>query len=295
MHRTSRCSVAVLLALAIPLCACAEEKPAAKPDAAKTPAGGEEAAAPREMSWTGVLSEEEFQALHELKPEQGLQLHGEKIDLADGRAYLSLPDGEPPFPGIVVIQEWWGLNENIEHWSDRLAAEGYAAIAVDLYDGTVAKTPEEALATMQSVQDDRAYEILDAAFDFLADDPRVQAEKRGCIGWCFGGGWSLRMAIAEPDLDAAVIYYGRLVDDPAELGKIRAKLCCIFGNRDQGIPPDAVDAFESGLKAAKVDHEIHRYDANHAFANPSGARYDFESAEAAWRVVRSFLEQNLKE
>jgi carboxymethylenebutenolidase len=246
------------------------------------------------MGWTGILSEESFKVLHELKKGAAPEILGETIELAGGEAYLSLPEGKGPHPGIVVIQEWWGLNENIKFWSDRLAAEGYAAVAVDLYDGKVATNRDDAYAYMQSVEDGRAHEILRAALDFLKSDPRIRAPKRGSIGWCFGGGWSLNLALAAPDLDAAVVYYGRLVEDPEELGKIGARICGIFGNQDQGIPPESVDGFVAGLEKAGVDHEIHRYDANHAFANPSSARYDHEAAAAAWEKVREFLAANLR-
>jgi len=192
-----------------------------------------------------------------------------------------------------VIQEWWGLNDNIKHWTDRLAADGYFALAVDLYDGTVATTPDAAMAAMQAVKDERAYGILRAGLDRLKADESVDPERLGCIGWCFGGGWSLRTAIANPDVNAAVIYYGRLTDDPAELGKIRGSLCGIFGNQDEGIPPDVVNAFEAALEKAGVQHEIWRYDANHAFANPSSARYDHEAAGNAWEHVRAFLAREL--
>jgi len=252
-----------------------------------------DAAAP-EMTWTGVLDEEAFKALHELREDSAPEPRGTTIDLAGGHAYLSVPDGEGPFPGIVIIHEWWGLNDHIRHWADRLAADGYAAIAVDLYEGKIAAIPDDANAFMLTVAEDRAMEVLGAAFDFLASDERVKAPRRGCVGWCFGGGWSLRFAIAEPDLDAAVIYYGRLIDDPEQLGKIQAEVCGIFGNLDQGIPPEQVSSFEKALAAANVTHEIHRYDANHAFANPSSGRYEQESAEAAWKVVRAFFARNLQ-
>jgi carboxymethylenebutenolidase len=248
------------------------------------------------MAWTGVLGEEDFKALHELKAGEAPELHGTMVDLAGGKAYLSLPtEGEAPFPAIVVIQEWWGLNDHIKLWSDRLAADGYAALAVDLYDGALATTPDEAMAAMQAVKDDRALEILKAGFGFLGSDARVKAARIGCIGWCFGGGWSLRLAMAEPELDACVMYYGRLVDDPAELAKMKAPLCAVFGNQDTGIPPDAVDAFEKALQTAGADYQIHRYDANHAFANPSSARYDQEAAAKAWSVVVPFLAYHLKQ
>jgi carboxymethylenebutenolidase len=150
------------------------------------------------------------------------------------------------------------------------------------------------MAAMKAVDSARSLEILRATAKFLAEDPRVRAERIGSIGWCFGGAWSLQFALNHPSLSAAVIYYGRLVNDPAKLSAIRAPLLGIFGNLDEGIPPAAVNEFEAGLKAAGVKHTIVRYDANHAFANPSGARYDEKAAAAAWEQVKAFLETHLK-
>ncbi|MEZ5964400.1 MAG: dienelactone hydrolase family protein [Planctomycetota bacterium] len=247
------------------------------------------------MGWTGVLSEDEFRKLHELKGEHAPPARGEMVEFAGQRGYLTLPDGmRAPLPALVVIHEWWGLNEHVKHWADRLAADGYAALAVDLYGGKVATTAEEASATMRAVDEAAAEKTLLAAHAFLHDDPRVQASKRGCIGWCFGGGWSLRLAMAAPDLDAAVIYYGRLETDPTKLAAIRAPLLGVFGNRDRGIPKESVDAFAAAMKTAGRTATILRYDADHAFANPSGARYDATAAAAAWQEVRRFLADHLQ-
>jgi carboxymethylenebutenolidase len=305
MRRAHPIAAVIVAALTLPPAACAQEaKEAGSPPeepgemAAAGEAGAESAARPagREITWTGVLGEEEFKALHELKTGEVPDLKGTMVDLAGGKAYLSLPtEGQAPFPGIVVIQEWWGLNDHIKLWADRLAADGYAALAVDLYDGTLATTSDEAMAAVNAVKEERALEILQAGFAFLGDDARVRAPRIGSIGWCFGGGWSLRLAIAQPELDACVIYYGRLVDDPAELAKIRAPICAIFGDRDTGIPPDAVAAWEKALQEAGADYQIHRYDAEHAFANPSSARYDHGAAAKAWNVVVPFLAYHLKQ
>jgi carboxymethylenebutenolidase len=257
--------------------------------------GGEGEPASHDTGLTGAVSEDAFKALHELKGEAAPPARGSEIELAGTRAYLSLPEaGEAPYPGLVVIHEWWGLNDNIRHWSDRLAAEGYAALAVDLYGGRVADNSDSAMAYMKSVDDEKALSIMQAGLSFLASDDRVQAARRGSIGWCFGGGMSLNLALAEPGLDAAVIYYGRLNTDPEELAAIQAKLIGIFANQDEGIPPAVVNEFEAALKEAGVSYEIHRYDANHAFANPSSARYDEEAAAAAWEKVRAFLARTLK-
>ena len=256
----------------------------------------QEPAAPPEKKEgaTGPLTEEEFKALHDLTDKKPPAPKGTMVDLAGGRAYLSVPAGKPPFPAIVVIHEWWGLNGHIQHWADRLAADGYAALAVDLYGGKVADNRDDAMKYMKAVDAAKSQEILKAAHAFLKDDPRVKASKRGCIGWCFGGAWTLKQAIAAPDLDAAVMYYGQLVLDPAELKAIRAPLLGVFANRDGSITPEKVNEFEKALVAAGVKHRILRYDADHAFANPSGGRYDEKSAAAAWTEARAFLAEHLK-
>ena len=243
---------------------------------------------------TGVLSEDGFKALHELTGEERPAPKGVKVALRDAEAYLSLPEGRPPFPGVVVIHEWWGLNDHVKHWADRLAADGYAALAVDLYGGKVAANRDDAMSTMKAVDADRALRILRNASDFLSRDARVRARKRGCIGWCFGGGWSLKLALADAKIDAAVIYYGRLITDPAVLKSIRSPILGVFGNQDTGIPPRVVDEFETALDRAGVKHEILRYDAPHAFANPSSARYVRAAAEDAWTKARAFLTRHLK-
>lgn len=242
----------------------------------------------------GGLSEEAFKALHDLKSDAPPKLHGEHITVDGTRAYLSLPEGKKPAAtGIVVIHEWWGLNDNIRHFSDRLAQDGYAALAVDLYGGVEAKTRDEAMAAMKAVDEKKALATLLSAHDFLEKDPRVMATKTGSIGWCFGGAWSLRLAMNEPDLDAAVIYYGHLVTDPEQLKPIKAELLGIFGNRDKAITPEDVNAFEAALGKAGVKNTIFRYDAEHAFANPSNPNYDQKSAADAWTHVQEFFGRTL--
>lgn len=244
---------------------------------------------------TGAVDEATFKSLHELKPGATPKLHGSDIEIGGGKGYLALPkNGATVRGGIVVIHEWWGLNAHVKHWADRLAQDGYAAVAVDLYGGNVATTRDDAMKYMRSVDEAAGKAMIDAAMKYLATDPRIQAKKRAAIGWCFGGAWSLRAALSRKDLDAAVIYYGRLQTDPAVLKPIKAAVMGVFGNQDRGIPPASVTAFEQGLKTAGVRHEIHRYDANHAFANPSSARYDERSASDAWTKVRAFLARHLK-
>jgi carboxymethylenebutenolidase len=267
------------------------QKPAAKPAAPpQEPKAGA-------MSWTGMLDEKEFAALHALKTDAAPKPLGEMVPVGDGKAYLSLPPGgHAPFPAVVVVHEWWGLNDHIKHWADRLAADGYAALAVDLYGGKTATNRDDALKLMQAAGADvpKAVATMRAAFDFLGTDKRVAATKRGVLGWCFGGGMSLQLALAEPKLDACVVYYGTLVTDSKQLAAIPCPLLGIFGNKDTGITPASVDAFEKAMKEAGRECAIHRYDANHAFANPSGANYDQANATKAWAETRAYLAQRLK-
>ncbi len=211
--------------------------------------------------------------------------------------YLARPaDVEGPLPGLIVIHEWWGLNANIRSMTKRLAAEGYAALAVDLYRGEVAGDPararELAGGTLERVPE--IQENLRQAYAFLAE--RSGAPKVGSIGWCFGGGWSLATAVLLPDeIDATVIYYGRLVSDPAQLESISTPILGLFGSEDGAIPVASVRAFESELVRLGKPVEIHIYEgAHHAFANPSGTRYDATAAEDAWRRTTAFLHSHLQ-
>lgn len=279
---------AALLALAALALACASSPRPASPPAASDPP----APPASDPASTGPLTEAEFKALHELPADEPAARDGETITLPGGsRAYLSLPSGPGPHPGIVVIHEWWGLNGHIERWADRLASAGWAALAVDLYDGKVATDRDAAMAAVKAVKPEEALAVLRDGLRFLADDPRVKAPVRAVIGWCFGGGYALQAALNVPDLDGAIIYYGRLETDPARLKAIQARVLGIFGDRDAGIPPAEVEKFAAALQQAGVAAEIHRYDADHAFANPSNPKYDEANAAAAWDRVLAFLEQ----
>jgi carboxymethylenebutenolidase len=263
------------------LVACGSSK--STPATTTTPATSNTPAA------TGPLSEAEFKALHAPPADAKVTLRGEMVDVAGGKAYLSLPPGAGPHPGIIVIHEWWGLNDNIKHWADRLATAGYAALAVDLYGGVTTDTPDAAMKAMKAVDPQKAIGVIKAGFDFLASDSRIKASKRAVIGWCFGGGYSLQTALAIPNLDGAIIYYGQLETDPRKLAAIKAPILGIFGKLDKGIPPAKVAEFAAALKQAGVRHDIHEYDAEHAFANPSNAKYDEKASADAWTHVLAFL------
>jgi carboxymethylenebutenolidase len=158
------------------------------------------------------------------------------------------PPGKGPFPALIVIHEYWGLNDWVKEQATRLADHGYVALAVDLYRGKVATTPDMAHELMRGVPEDRAHRDLQAAFKFLASQPNVRKERIGSIGWCMGGGYSLDVALQEPTLAADVINYGHLATDPEALKKINAPILGLFGGQDRGITPDDVHKFEQALQ-----------------------------------------------
>jgi len=210
--------------------------------------------------------------------------------------YLAYPSGVfEPLPAIIMIHEWWGLNDNIRAMANRLAAHGYMVLAVDFYGGETAANPDEARMRMLGVVENpqRARENLRQALDFLtiAGAPRIAS-----LGWCFGGGWSLNTAMLFPDkVDASVIYYGQLTADAERLRSIDAPLIGFFGSDDRGIPVESVKAFERTLQRLRKDYEIRIYPgARHAFANPTGNNYNAEAAEDAWQRTLRFLAAHLQ-
>ncbi|NEQ99667.1 MAG: dienelactone hydrolase family protein [Cyanothece sp. SIO2G6] len=219
---------------------------------------------------------------------------------ADGMpftGYLAHPDGAAAdYPGIIVIQEWWGLNDNIRAMTEQLAAAGYTALAVDLYDGKVAETPEQARVLVQAAIDNatRLQQNVVAAYTYL--DEAIAVPSVGSIGWCFGGTWSLNTALALPEqLDAAVIYYGGgITTDPAQLVTLQMPIQGHFGALDSRPSPETVQEFEAVLNELGKSAQIYLYEgADHAFANPSGTRYDAEAAELAWTRTLEFFASHL--
>jgi carboxymethylenebutenolidase len=219
-----------------------------------------------------------------------------ELDGKQVNGYLARPATGEPTAGILVIHEWWGLNDNVKSMARQLAGEGYAALAVDLYEGEVAEAREDAsrLARASGENPERGELNLQQAWEYLKDD--VGVSKVGVIGWCFGGGWSLRAALMMGEgLDAAVIYYGRVVTDRDSLESLSVPLLGIFGALDQGIPVATVREFQATLDSLGKPASIHIYeDADHAFANPSGTRYNESAAEDAWAKTLTFFGQLLR-
>ncbi len=212
------------------------------------------------------------------------------------QAMLYTPAGKGPFPALIVIHEWWGLDQWVKEQASRFADAGYLALAIDLYRGKSTANPEEAHELMRGVPEDRAKRDLSAAFDYLKSRKDVKAERIGSIGWCMGGGYSLDLALQEPTLAADVIHYGHLATDPDNLKKINAPVLGVFGGQDKGISPEDVKKFEQAMKQLGKEIEIKIYpDAGHAFENPMNKdRYRPEDAADAWKLTLAFLDSTLK-
>jgi carboxymethylenebutenolidase len=229
---------------------------------------------------------------------EAAEIHTNTITYRSGdetvSAYLARPTGRGPFPALIVIHEWWGLNGWIEESTHEFAENGYVALAVDLYRGRVAEDRDLAHELSRALPQDRAVRDMKAAFEYLRRQPYVKAAKIGSIGWCMGGGYSLQFTL-NADLAATVIAYGRLVMDPDQLKKINSPLLGIFGEKDRGIPPSDVRKFEKLLNEQGVQNAIHIYDGvGHAFMNPNNrGGFNKESADDAWRKIYRFFDEQL--
>jgi len=226
----------------------------------------------------------------------GEQIAYGEIGAQNLRGYLAMPaDVTGPLPGIIVIHEWWGLNDNIRKMTRRLAGEGYMALAVDLYRGQVADNPEDARKLMVQMlkAPEKADENLRQAYTYLKKT--VGVPRIGVIGWCLGGGWALRTVLLFPQqLDAAVIYYGSVGVSEKELKPVQVPILGFFGSEDRAISVNSVETFRSTLKRLGKQADIRIYQgAGHAFANPSGTHYQAFAAQDAWHRTLAFLGEKL--
>ena len=210
--------------------------------------------------------------------------------------FLALPDGGGKHPALVVIHEWWGLNDQVKGEAQKFAGQGYVALAVDLYRGKVATTPDEAHELMRGEPDDRGIRDLEAAFAYLAARRDVRADKIGSVGWCMGGGWSIKLAMSEPRLAACAVNYGSLPTEASSIAKIKAPVLGNFGADDRGITPDSVHAFEAAMKAAGKPCDVKIYEgAGHAFENPNNKDgYRPQAAADAWARMTVFFKNTLQ-
>jgi carboxymethylenebutenolidase len=207
-------------------------------------------------------------------------------------AAVALPEADKA-PAIILIHEWWGLNDQIKSVAAELANMGYVALAVDLYNGKSATDPEGAKALMQAVDAQQATTTLVEWNNWLRNHEQSTG-KIGTVGWCFGGGWSLNASIAAR-VDATVIYYGNVAVSADQLKNLRGPVLGHFATKDGWINQAMVDGFENeATKAGKTDSlSVHWYEADHAFANPTSSRYDAEDAALSWERTSAFFKQHL--
>jgi len=210
--------------------------------------------------------------------------------------FVAVPEGKGPFPGVVVIQEWWGLNDCMKDQAKHLAKEGYVALAPDLYRGKVATDRTRAQELMKGMPQDRAMRDLEAATDFLAGLDSVNKKKLGVIGWCMGGGLALQAALKDERFVACVMCYGRVVTDEKALKPLKAEVLGVFGTEDKGIPIQTVRKFAQAAKKAGKTVTIKEYEAGHGFmrAGKDNQAHNAKAEKAAWEEIDKFFARALK-
>lgn len=240
---------------------------------------------------TEAASDPAFQAKHPLKDKPDAAPQGEIIHLAgEDQAYLAHP-GKEAKAAILIFHEWWGLNDFVKAEADKLAHEGYLALAVDLYGGQAATTPDQAKSLMQAVDEKKARALVESAFGYLKN---AKIESIGTLGWCFGGTWSLRAAIqGGKGVKACVVYYGELVSDPKLLEPLAAPVLAHVPKKDAWITPEMGAKFEKAMKELGKSVQVELYDADHAFANPSNPKHEPGEAQRASTTTMQFLRTHL--
>ncbi|MBI4408947.1 MAG: dienelactone hydrolase family protein [Gemmatimonadetes bacterium] len=214
------------------------------------------------------------------------------------KGYLAVPKGKGPFPAVLLIHEWDGLNERVRQVADALAAEGYLALAADLYSGRTGKTPEENRALMSEARAhmERVIANLNAAARFLRARPDATG-RIAAMGWCMGGGIALSWGLGGERHEGTAIFYGRLVDDPEQLKKLNHEVYGTFGALDRGPSPAEVERFVAALRQAGIRNDVHIYDdVGHGFwlwvdQNPEKRT---KPAADAWRRLKAYLDRTLR-
>jgi carboxymethylenebutenolidase len=205
---------------------------------------------------------------------------------------VARPKGQP-HGGLLLLHEWWGLNDWVKSEADRWAGQGYLVLAPDLFGGTVTTDADEAQKLFSTLDEKAATEVEVAGVEWLAR--ALPGKKIATLGWSMGGGQSLNASLASPGKVAGtVIYYGLPVTDANVLKKLQGPVLGIWAKRDGWITPEKVAAFDLALGDATVKHEFRSYDADHAFANPAGGRYNASAAQDANEATRRFLKSVLK-
>ena len=217
-----------------------------------------------------------------------------KVNGQTGHGYLAIPR-QGSGPGVIVIQEWWGLVDHIKDVCDRFAGEGFVALAPDLYHGKTAKSPDEAGKLMMALRIDQAEQDLSAAIEYLATLDSTTSEKVGVVGFCMGGALSLYTATKNPHVGACVVFYGGHPKVKPDLPNLHAPVLGLYAARDGFVTPDSVHQLESKLKELGKQIEAHIYPGtDHAFFNDTRPEvYNADAADDAWRRTVQFLRKHL--
>lgn len=234
----------------------------------------------------------------ESQPETAPGLVTESVEYQDTdgetlMGYLARPEGEAAKPAIVVIQEWWGLNDHIKDVARRFASEGFVALAPDLYHGVVATEPDEARKLVMELDMAEAVKEIQRAIAFLREQSYVAGPKVGIVGFCMGGGLVLRTTLVEDNLGAGVAFYGQPLS-PEEAAQVKAPILGLYGATDQGIPADAVNTMKAALDKAGIENDFHIYEgAGHAFFNDTAPSYNAAAAKDAWPRTLDWFRKHL--
>ena len=212
----------------------------------------------------------------------------------EGQGYLATPESGSG-PGVIVIQEWWGLVPHIKDVADRLAGEGFVALAPDLYNGKTTSDPDEAGKLTMEMNIDEAARDMSGAVDFLIGLDAATGERVGCVGFCVGGGLSMYLAGSNSNIGACVIYYGVLPMTQADNANIQAPILGHYADNDDFLKVDAVRQLESDLKGLGKDVEFHIYEGTeHAFFNDSRPEvYKAEASAQSWERTLAFFNKHL--
>jgi carboxymethylenebutenolidase len=212
------------------------------------------------------------------------------------RGYLAQPHDDVKHPGLVLIQEYWGVETHIIDLAQKMAAQGFVTLVPDLYHGRVATEPDDARREVMLLRSsiESAMQEIHGALTYLMELPEVDPKKMGVIGFCFGGNLTYRAAERFPEVGVAVPFYGGGYDPtPEDIAGVTAPILAFYGEKDGGIPPEQIQKITSTYKASGKDYEARIYPAGHAFLNPNHGAYHGESAVKAWAEAIAFLKQHL--
>ena len=227
---------------------------------------------------------------------EGLITANVEYPSADGEmllGYLARPEGEGAFPAVIVIQEWWGLNDHIRDVTNRFAQEGFVALAPDLYHGVSTTEPDEARKLVMALDMEAAVREIQSGFDYALAQDFVAGDSVGIVGFCMGGGLALAVSLADDRLGATVAFYGTPLS-PDEAAGVKAPVLGHYGDKDGGIPVDSVMAMGDALTAAGVENEIYVYEnAEHAFFNDTRQSYNAEASADAWQRTLDWFRNRL--